>query len=66
MTRTTLELKCANCGTVFKKTFEERGQSTFHGEGETVKLENACPNKCENLWFSVQKQHSIRKFKKQY
>ncbi len=61
-----MELKCANCGTVFKKTFEERGRSASYNEGEMVKLENACPNKCENQWFSVQKQHSIRRFKKRY
>jgi hypothetical protein len=66
LTRTTLELKCTNCGTVFKKTFEERGRSTFYGDGEMVKLENACPNKCKNQWFTIQKQHSIRKFKKRY
>ena len=51
---------------VFKKTFEERGRSTFYSEGEMVKLDSACPNKSGSQWFSVQKQHSIRKFKKRY
>jgi len=29
-----------------------------------VKLDSACPNKCGRQWFSVQKQQSIRRFKK--
>jgi len=66
LTRTTLDLRCTNCGTVFKKTFEERGRSAFYSEGEMVKLDNVCPNKCGSQLFSVQKQHSIRKFKKSY
>ena len=66
MTKTTLELKCTNCGTVFRKTLDERGRNAIYSEGEMVKLEDACPNKCKNEWFSIQKAHSIRKFKKRY
>ena len=66
MARTTLELKCTSCGIGFKKTFEERRRTTYYNEGEMVKLDYACPNKCGGEWFSVQKQHSIRKFKRHY
>jgi len=66
LARTTLDLKCTNCGLSFKKTFEERRRTLAYNQGEMVKLDNACPNKCGSQWFSVQEQHSIRKFKRHY
>src|SRR5881296_1197876 len=48
LTRTTLELKCTNCGTVFKKTFEGRGRSTFYSDGEMVKLQHVLTSAAAN------------------
>ena len=66
LTRTTLELRCTNYSTVFKKTFDERGRSTFYGEGEMVKLDSACPNKVRQAMVQRPETVSIRKFKKRY
>jgi hypothetical protein len=66
LARMTLELKCVSCQVSFEKTFEERRPTAVYDQGELLKLDNACPNKCGGQWFSVEKQHSIRKFKRHY
>jgi len=66
LARMTIDLKCVKCGVFFKKTFEERRPTSVYDPGELLKLDNACPNKCGGQWFSVERQHSIRKFKRHY
>ncbi len=66
MTRTVLDLKCVHCGTVFKRSFEDKRRKTYTS-GELLRLEGkACPESCDNEWFSIEKQHAIRKFKRHY
>jgi len=61
-----LDLKCLRCGTSFKRSLEEKRNKTY-SEGEMVRLsEKACPGECGNEWFTVEKQHAIRKFKRHY
>ena len=59
-------MKCIKCGVGFKKTLEERRRTLVYNEGEMLQLSKACPNNCGGEWFSIQKQHSIRKFKRHY
>ncbi|HEY4822082.1 MAG TPA: hypothetical protein VIH83_00155 [Candidatus Bathyarchaeia archaeon] len=66
MARYVLQLKCVKCGTGFEKTFEERRRTTFYSAGEMIRLPSSCPNQCEGEWFAIQKEHSIRKFKRRY
>jgi hypothetical protein len=65
--RTVLELRCIKCETKFEKSFEQkRGNSDF-SEGEMVQLgDSTCPNKCGGEWFSIEKHHPIRKFKRHF
>lgn len=66
MGRMVLDVKCAHCGTVFKRSVEEKRRKVY-AKDEMIRLENkACPQNCDNEWFSVQKQHMIRKFKRHY
>ena len=67
MARTVLELKCIKCGTRFEKSFDRRRGDLDHPPGETIRLGGPnCPNHCGSEWFTVEKQHPIRKFKRHY
>ena len=67
MGRAVLELRCVKCGTEFEKSFEQKRGDPDLPEGDMVNLgDDTCPNKCGGDWFSVQKQHPIRKFKRHY
>jgi len=59
-----LELRCIKCNVGFKKTIEGRRKTSNYNEGEMVRYSNECPNKCGGEWFTVEKLHPIRKFKK--
>lgn len=66
LSRMVLDLKCLRCGTSFKRSFEEKRKKSY-SEGEMVRLgEKTCPGECGNEWFTVEKQHAIRKFKRHY
>ncbi len=64
LARFVLELKCVKCGVSFEKSFEERRRTTVYSEGQLVRLPDSCPNQCGGEWFSVGREHSIRKFKR--
>jgi len=67
MVRTVLELRCMKCDVRFKRTFEERRRNVVYTEGQMMQLDrNACPNKCGGDWFSIEKEHPIRKFKRRF
>jgi hypothetical protein len=67
MGRTVLELRCVKCGTEFEKSFEQKRGYSDLSKGEMVQLgDSICPNKCGGEWFSIKKQHPIRKFKRHF
>ena len=66
MARFVLELKCVKCGISFEKTFEEKRRTTVYSKGEMIRLLGSCPNQCGGEWFAIEKEHSIRKFKRRY
>ncbi len=66
MVRYTLELKCVKCGVGFEKTFEERRRTTVYQAGEMIRLADSCPNQCGGEWFAIEREHSIRKFKRRF
>jgi hypothetical protein len=67
MARVVLELRCVRCAVKFERSFEERRRQLNYSEGEMLQLdEKACPNHCGGDWFSIEKQHLIRKFKRRF
>jgi hypothetical protein len=55
------------CGTEFEKSFEQKRGYSDLSKGEMVQLgDSICPNKCGGEWFSIKKQHPIRKFKRHF
>jgi hypothetical protein len=67
LVRTVLELQCAKCNVRFERTFEERRRNVIYSDGELLQLDTkACPNHCGGDWFSIVKQHPIRKFKRRF
>jgi hypothetical protein len=67
LVRVVLELRCVKCAVKFERTFEERRRQLNYSEGEMLQLdEKACPNHCGGDWFSIEKSHPIRKFKRRF
>lgn len=66
LARIVLDLKCVKCQVKFKRSLEERRRTMIFAKGEMVHLEDACPDKCGGEWFTIEKLHSIRKFKRHY
>ncbi len=66
LARIVLDLRCVKCQVKFKQSLEEKRRTMTYTEGEMLRLQDACPDKCGGEWFALEKLHSIRKFKKHY